>query len=204
MRDLCDPEISGGACQTWRRPAYKAAQHPPRPRGGYLSATLQRIDMNMATVRASFFDASAMLKRYIDEDKSDVLRRYWDMEPTRFTSSFCFYEALTRLKAHFRRRDPNGYKKSTVDLCAWFSAMLRQTPELNFTSPEVFFNASRLAEKHALDLSDALQILTLQEGYYSRLINNSRTILVTADRSLVRAARAEGLRVWNLMDDDPP
>jgi predicted nucleic acid-binding protein len=153
--------------------------------------------------RASFFDASALLKRYIDEDRSDVLRRYWDAESTRFTSSFCFYETLTRLKVHYRR-DPSGYKKSTLDLCAWFSAMLKRTPELNFTSPEVFFSASGLAETHALDLSDALQILTLREGYYSPLINDSRTILVTADRALVEAARAEGLRVWNVMDEDPP
>jgi len=36
------------------------------------------------------------------------------------------------------------------------------------------------------------------------LINESATILVTADKTLADAARAEGLKTWNLMLEPAP
>jgi predicted nucleic acid-binding protein len=107
--------------------------------------------------RASCFDASALLKLYVQEDGSDKLREYWNREPTKFT-----------------------------------------------TSLEVFFAAQRTAEKHKIDLSDAFQIHTVKEGFFSNLSAGSKTILVSADRDLVKAARAEGLRVWSILDESPP
>ena len=157
--------------------------------------------------RASCFDASALLKLYVQEDGSDKLREYWNSEPTKFTTSLCFYEALTLLKVcHFYRKilDVKAYKRATFDLCAWYGAISENIPELNFLSPEVFFAAQRTAEKHKIDLSDAFQIHTVKEGFFSNLSADSRTILVSADRDLVKAARAEGLRVWSILDESPP
>ncbi len=158
-------------------------------------------------VRANCFDASALLKLYVLEDGSDKLREYWNREPTKFTTSLCFYEALTLLKVyHFYRKilDTEAYKRATLDLCAWYGAASKDIPELNFLSPEVFFAAQRTAEKHKIDLSDAFQIHTVKEGFFSHLSADSRTILVSADRDLVKAARAEGLRVWSILDESPP
>ena len=162
--------------------------------------------MNTA-VRANCFDASALLKLYVKEDCSDELRAYWNKEPTKFTTSLCFYEALTQLKVcHFYRKilDVEAYKSATLDLCAWFGAVSESVSELNFLSPEVFFAAQRTADKHQIDLSDAFQIHTVKEGFFSRLRADSKTILVSADRNLVKAARAEGLRVWSILDELPP
>ena len=111
--------------------------------------------MSTAT-RANCFDASALLKLYLQEDGSNELRTYWNREPTKFTTSLCFYEALTLLKAcHFYRKTLNveAYKKATLDLCAWYGAISKDIPELNFLSPAVFFAAQRTAEKHKIDLS---------------------------------------------------
>ena len=162
--------------------------------------------MNIAA-RGNCFDASALLKLYVKEDGSDALRTYWNSEPSKFTTSLCFYEALTLIKVcHFHRKtlDVAAYKKSTLDLCSWYGAVSQNIPELNFLSPEVFFAAQRTAERHNIDLSDAFQILTVKEGFFANLSGDSSTILVSADRDLVKAARAEGLRVWSILDEPPP
>jgi predicted nucleic acid-binding protein len=158
-------------------------------------------------VRANCFDASALVKRYVTEEGSSVLREYWAKEPTKFTTSFCFYETLTQLKVHhLYRKTLNGdaFRKANLDLCAWFSAAFRRNPELNFLSPEIFFNAQRIANKYQFDLSDAFQILSVKEGYFSPLCGDSKTILVTADRKLAKAGRAEGLRAWSVLDEPAP
>jgi len=70
-------------------------------------------------VRANCFDASALLKLYVQEERSEILRAYWNREPTKFTTSLCFYEALTLLKVcHFYRGRIGSaeYKKATLDL----------------------------------------------------------------------------------------
>ncbi len=158
-------------------------------------------------VRANCFDASALLKLYVQEDGSETVRAYWRHEPTKFTTSLCFYETLTQLKVcHFYRRvlDSAEYKHATLDLCAWYGAVSKKVPELDFLSPEVFFAAQRTAEKHGLDLSDAFQIHSVKEGFFSKMSGGSTTILVTADRELAKAAKAEGLRVWNIMEEPAP
>ena len=158
-------------------------------------------------VRASCFDASALLKRYVDEDGSAVVRSYWAREPTKFTTSLCFHEALTLLKvSHFYRKqlDRPQYRRATLDLCAWFAAVSKDIPELSFLSPAGFFAAQRISERHDLDLSDAFQIVSLKEGFFSVLSGESQTVLVTGDQALAEAAREEGLRVWNVLTEPPP
>lgn len=68
----------------------------------------------------------------------------------------------------------------------------------------VFSSAKLLVERTSLDLSDAIQIISVKEGYFSHLVNDSKTVLVTADKALAAAARAEGLRVWSAMEESPP
>lgn len=158
-------------------------------------------------VRANCFDASALLKRYVEEDKSDAVRQYWAQEPTKFTTSLCFYETLTLLKArHFYRKtmDHDSYKNATRDLCAWFWAVSNRNADLNFLSPEIFFGAQRMADQHQLDLSDAFQILSVKQGFFSRSCGDSQAMLVTADRELAKAGRVEGLRVWSVLDEPAP
>ncbi len=61
-----------------------------------------------------------------------------------------------------------------------------------------------IAERSRLDLSDAFQILSVKKGYFSVLASESSTVLVTADKELADAARAEGLRAWSLMLEPAP
>ena len=158
-------------------------------------------------VRANCFDASALVKLYVVEKDSDTLRAYWNRESTKFTTSLCFYETLTLLKVHhFYRKtlDAEAYKASSLDLCSWFATVSQYIPDLNFLSPTVFFAAQRTAEKYGIDLSDAFQIHSVKEGFFSKLCGDSKTILVSADSDLVKAARAEGIRAWNVLNEAPP
>jgi predicted nucleic acid-binding protein len=61
-----------------------------------------------------------------------------------------------------------------------------------------------ISDKYSLDLSDAFQILSVKEGYFSALIDESSTILVTADEALAKAARSEGIRSWYFLEEPEP
>lgn len=158
--------------------------------------------------RANCFDASALIKVFSLEVGSDVVRDYFNnRSPTKYTSPFCFYEALTALKAKWLYRkelSKTEYLEATFKLLAWFGAATRHTKDLNFHEPATFFKVRELAEKHGLDLSDAFQILSVREGYFSVLVNDSQTVLVTADEALARAARAEGIKTWYCIGEPEP
>jgi predicted nucleic acid-binding protein len=158
-------------------------------------------------LHANCFDASALVKLYVEEDKSDIVRAYFRRQATLYTTPFCFYEALGILKRNWLKKllTKDQYLKSVFNLSAWYGAVLRMgLADLDYSESHVLFPAMNLAEKHSLDISDAFQILSVKAGVYSPLAGGSQTVLVTADRGLASAARSEGLRVWSVMDEDPP
>lgn len=163
--------------------------------------------MTSVAVRADFFDASALVKVYVSEPKSDVVRPYFQACTTKYTTPFCFYEALNVLKAKWlyrRELTRDEYLDAAFRLTAWYGAATQRIEDLDFTVPTVFATAKRLVEQKDLDLSDAFQIVSVKHGYFSRLVNHSQTVLTTADKRLAVAARAEGLRVWSVMEEPPP
>ena len=163
--------------------------------------------MNSRAARADFFDASALAKVYSDEPCSDVARNYFRSSATKYTTPFCFYEAMNVLKGKWKHKGQltiDQYLEAAFQLTAWYGASSSKVNDLNFTEPTTFAEAKEIAERNRLDLSDAFQILSVKKGYFSVLVNESSTVLVTADKELAGAARAEGLRAWNLMLESAP
>ena len=163
--------------------------------------------MNSRAARADFFDASALAKVYSDEPCSDVARDYFTSRATKYTTPFCFYEAMNVLKGKWKHKGQltiDQYLEAAFQLTAWYGASSSKVNDLNFTEPTTFAEAKEIAERNRLDLSDAFQILSVKKGYFSVLVNESSTVLVTADKELAGAARAEGLRAWNLMLESAP
>jgi len=163
--------------------------------------------MSCTAVYATFFDASSLVKVYTSEQGSEIVREYFDRQPTKYTTPFCFYEALGVLKVKWRNRKVithSQYLQAAFELSAWYGASSARIKDLDFASPTTFSEARRLAEKTLLDLSDAFQILSVKTGYFAPLIGESQTVLVTADKSLAQAARGEGLRAWYFMDEPAP
>ena len=96
------------------------------------------------------------------------------------------------------------YHRAAEKLVTWFSATTRNAKDLDLHDPRVLKSARELAKHHSLDLSDAFQILCVKEGRYSRLVNRSRTVLVTADEALAKAARKEGVKSWYCLGEPEP
>ena len=71
-------------------------------------------------------------------------------------------------------------------------SMLEQIP--------VFERAKDICLRHKIDIADALQLVAMKEDRLRRI----GAILVTADGPLEKAAKAEGVRVWNCMKGNPP
>jgi len=163
--------------------------------------------MNSRAARADFFDASALAKIYSDEPCSDVVREYFRSRATKYTTPFCFYEAMNVLKGKWKHKGQltiDQYLDAAFRLTAWYGASSSSIEDLNFTEPATFTEAKEIAQRNQLDLSDAFQILSVKKGYFSVLANESSTVLVTADKELADAARTEGLRTWNLMKEPAP
>jgi predicted nucleic acid-binding protein len=157
-------------------------------------------------VHATCFDASALVKRYIDEAGSDALRKYWNNQHSKYTTPFCLYETLGVLKRHKvqGRLTKDAYIKAANDLVVWFRASDSRIQDLDFTDREVFYNAKELATDTDLDLSDAFQLLSLQSGYFAALAGDSKTVLVTADEALAKEARKRHLPVWDCQREAIP
>ena len=163
--------------------------------------------MERRAARADFFDASALAKIYSDEPRSEIARAYFQSRATKYTTPFCFYEAMNVLKGKWKFKGQltiDQYLEAAHKLTAWYGASSAKIKDLNFADPVIFLAAKEIAERNGLDLSDAFQILSVSKGYFSVLVNDSTTILVTADKELAEAARTEGLRAWNLMLEPPP
>jgi predicted nucleic acid-binding protein len=96
----------------------------------------------------------------VKEEKSDLVLRYWNRQTNKLTTSIFLYETLRLLKRKRNKLDGTNYLNATLELCSWFAeAVSINSPKPNFLSPQVFFEAHKIAEQHKLDLSDAFQLL---------------------------------------------
>lgn len=155
---------------------------------------------------ANCFDASALVKIWIDEADCEPVRKHFSQSSTKYTTLFCYFETLSVLKGKWKRKDisKEAYLKAAFAVTAWFQANSKRVKDIDFNAPTTFLRTKEIVEKYNIDLSDAFQILSVKEGYFSPMINGSRTLLVTADEKLAKAAEAEGLRTWNCISSPAP
>ena len=159
--------------------------------------------MNFRYFKVSYLDACAAVKLVIPELGSDQLNAYF-ADHSFSVTSFCLFEALGVLK---RKKEIS--RKQYFGACYLLIAYLqgkriRIDDEPKIDSIETFMLARKFAEKHGLDLSDALQLVTVKHGKFCKLDKESKTVLITSDQSLAKAAKAEGLRVWNPEKESEP
>ena len=83
------------------------------------------------------------------------------------------------------------------------SGIIDEVPVL---SPVVFKEAERLIQKYKkeIDFIDCFQIITLIYGKNNFMVADSKSILITADRALAKAARAEDVKVWECTSEPAP
>jgi predicted nucleic acid-binding protein len=158
-------------------------------------------------VKVRYLDASALVKLYVDEEHSLRVRAFVDRHPQPFqTTSLCFAEALNVFKRKWLKEtltlDQYLYAVHRLTVDAWGNAI--QVEDFGTADPFLHQELARLAGVYHIDVGDALQLLTILKGNYSRLVGESRSVLITADRGLAVAADGEGVRVWNVAESEPP
>lgn len=159
----------------------------------------------MARGRTHYLDASALVKLVIDEDHSEKLRAFCG-RALLATTALCFMEALGVLKGKWThgRLAQKAYLAACEDLVARVRNNSLEIEDLGILSRDIYEEVEGLAKTHSLDISDALQLLTLRSGSYSKLEGTARASLITADRNLARAAIAEGMPAWDCVHDAAP
>jgi predicted nucleic acid-binding protein len=158
-------------------------------------------------IRANCFDASALVKVWVDEADCGPARLYFNTQsPTKYTTPFCYFETLSAMKLKWLRGliSREVYLNAAYAMTVWFQANNRKMKDIDFTHPPTFLRAKAIVERYEIDLSDAFQILSIKEGYFSPLANDSKTLLVTADEKLAKAAIAEGLDAWYCLSGPIP
>ena len=160
----------------------------------------------MKTVRTHYLDTSALVKLLVDETGTEILKKYFTVHSSFHTTSLCFAESLGVLKSKYSRKHINeeNYHSASKKLCIYAFGKKVEIDDIAITSSAAFNESFKLSKKYSIDLIDCFQIYTLRNGRLSVLAGDSRPILITADKNLANAAKAEGLRAWDIMNEDPP
>lgn len=149
--------------------------------------------------KTRYLDASALVKLVIDEGDHGPVRSFFQTNGNFCATSLCLAEALGVVKAKWThgRISEEKYFDATRELVinAWGGKI--EINNVDLFSPEGLTPVEMLGRKHALDLSDALQLHTILRGTYSVLGPQSSSVLITADAKLAKAAEVEGIRAWN-------
>jgi predicted nucleic acid-binding protein len=147
--------------------------------------------MQMSYIRPILLDASAALKLVCPEPGSVAILRAFSGETSLHITDVCLIEALGVLKRKWIT-DGNlkAYHERSLQLTALTKTKIRVL-RTDITESETFAECERLSVKHKIDLIDALQLVSFQRAL-AVFTGESTPKLLSADRDLYRAARAEG------------
>lgn len=166
--------------------------------------------MDSYACKAHYLDASALVKLVADdaaeEPGRDALRKYYRDHASRYATSYSITEAISVFKRMFldRRIDQAAYIRYVKDFMNGVIGCNLEIDEVDILNPIVMNEAERLIRKHGIDFLDCFQIVTILHGKYHVLGLDSKSILITADKDLAKAARAEGARVWECTSEPAP
>jgi predicted nucleic acid-binding protein len=160
--------------------------------------------MNM--LRIYYLDSSAILKLIIDEPGSDKLFSFLRKPHNLKTTAICFAEALGRLKKKYFDKDRRKYLDTVYVLLAYFRENIK-IDTTNLHDRGAFDEVERIVDEYGkigikVDVSDAFQIYILKNELNHSI--GKDTILITADEGLAKAARLEGLEVWDCLRENIP
>lgn len=152
-----------------------------------------------------FFDASAIVKRYIREPGSAWVRRVCDARDEKDArlnrlmiaeigrvEVAAAFAILVRRNEIPRKLGARAYEQFTEEVEQEYRA-IRLTPA-------VIHHATELTQRHPLKAYDAVQLATALALDESLRADNLSLAFVSGDEKLLQAARAEGLATENPFD----
>jgi predicted nucleic acid-binding protein len=164
---------------------------------------------HMGKALAHYLDACIAVKLVTHEPGSDTILAYMkDKWACHFhITEFAFYETLSVLKRKWLNKDitKDNYLSAVFTLQAYTEGReLEIDSDFRLDHPQTVVRLRELVVKHEIDFSDALQIYTVLNGKWQHTVPEWQPVFVTTDKALLKAAKAEGLRIWNPNDGDPP
>lgn len=149
-------------------------------------------------MRLYFLDASALTKLVIQEKGSRELRELCRTSSVIRTTWLSLAETYGVIKRRWRREkwQKSVYFKKLFDLQKNIQQRIKLDSSINLKDKD-FREVRRVLNQYSLDFSDALHIVMLKSGFYASLAGTSKPVLVAADKRLLRAAKSEGIVVWN-------
>ncbi|MBO3802975.1 MAG: type II toxin-antitoxin system VapC family toxin [Candidatus Brockarchaeota archaeon] len=148
-------------------------------------------------VRRVYLDSSAITKRYVKEEGTETAQEIYSMAETgslMLIHSIWNVGEVLGVLDQYRRRGWISDEQHDLAVSNFASEVLKL---MRLSSLTIMPVASRMAveswpliQKYHIYVADALQIITSK---YSRC-----DVMITADESLVDAARSEGLKAFNL------
>jgi predicted nucleic acid-binding protein len=161
--------------------------------------------------RIYFLDSSVAIKLAAEKNEKnwERIRSIFPAGGSFHMTTFCFYETLRRFKSKLRTLKKSEPTNSALQKYLGSSSLflhyvsrgrIELDDEFRLTDNGTMQKCGRLAKKHDLDLSDALQILTVKDGRFRKLTPT----LVTDDKDLAAAAKIENILVWFLREQPLP
>jgi len=144
-----------------------------------------------------FLDASAMVKLVADEKGSAQVRICFNDTTNIFsTTNFCFLESLSVLKRKWLKKKitQNEYRRFCRLLFDYTKTGRIDIVEYPLKSLHDFNKLECLVEEYCIDISDALQLVSIKETYLAVFVQESETILLTSDKHLAECAEKEGIK----------
>ncbi len=161
--------------------------------------------------KTHYLDASALVKLVAEdpdeEPGRDAVRKYyWGNRDSVYATSYCVTETFSAFKTKSLRHriTEDQYIKYILEFRRLILGVNLRIDDVPILSPIVSTEAERLIKKHKIDFLDSFQIVTILHGRFRVLGPNSQSILITADRDLAKAARAEGAKVWECTTEHAP
>jgi predicted nucleic acid-binding protein len=150
------------------------------------------------TIKFFFFDASILVKLVVDEPGSKKVRDLLG-NGTCQTTQMCLHEAYGVTKRKWKKKeiDDEKYLHAMYMLSSLVRDNMVRLVENSLENIDDFGDAKRLVAQYTnqIDLSDALQIISMKKGFYSLLGGESQPVLITADKNLGKVAGDVGLKV---------
>ena len=147
-----------------------------------------------------YFDASALAKRYTDEVGSDKIDFFFDNAPLECLSCLTL-GAIEVFWICVRKRNDNRitshqFERATTHLR--HEVIDNQSGFKTIAVPDsLVWDSIRLIETHSLNSVDAMVLRSALDTATELRSTDDRLVLVASDQRLLRAARAQGLQVFN-------
>jgi predicted nucleic acid-binding protein len=162
-------------------------------------------DGNGTSISVKYLDTCAIVKLFVKEEGCDRFREYFYHSTNFCMTLMTFYESLNVIKRKlFSTKTLVEYSKVLEELTILGWGGRIELEDIKIYDIDVFKKIIIYSSKFGIDIGDSVQLYAILNGKYSYLVNDSSSVLITADENLSKGAKENKIRVWNILKEDKP